>query len=89
MQIRVTHELQPELLDLLRSLDLEYQYCYTINDGNNKPQSISIAVECVAISSADIESLRPWGNFIVCPCNDVTLELYTSLPDDIEKCIIK
>lgn len=89
MQIRVTHDLQPELLDLLRSLDLEYQYCYTINAGDNKPRSIVIGVECTAISPADLESLRPWGNFIICPANDVTLELYTSLPDDITKCIIK
>lgn len=88
MQIRVEHDLQPELKDLLRFLDLEYQYCYTINTGNNIPQSISIGVECVAISPADLERLRPWGNFIVCPANDCTLELYTSLPDDINKCII-
>lgn len=88
MQIRVTHDLQPELLDLLRSLDLEYQYCYTINSGDNKPRSIAIGVECTAISMTDLECLSPWGHFIISPVNDVTLELFTSLPDDINKCII-
>lgn len=88
MLIRKTCELQPELLDLLRSLDLEYQYAYTIQEDNNPPRSISIVIECTAISLSDLESLLPWGGFIVCPCNDVNLELYTSLPAEIEKCII-
>lgn len=88
MRIRVTAELQPELLDLLRSLDLEYQYSYTGHYGHDKPDSLFIRVECAAISLSDIESLISWGHFVVCPCNDETLELYTSLPADIEKCII-
>ena len=89
MQIRVTVELQPELLDQLRFNNLEYQYAYTINAGDNKPRSIGIRVECAAISLTDLQCLEPWGHFIVCPVNHETLELYTSLPDDIEKCIIK
>lgn len=88
MLIRKTCDLQPDLLDLLRSLDLEYQYAYTIQEDKNPPRSISIVIECVAISLADLESLLPWGGFIVCPCNDVNLELYTSLPAEIEKCTI-
>lgn len=88
MQIRVTHELQPELLDLLRSCNLEYQYAYTINAGDNTPRSIAIRVQCTAISLNDLERLEPWGHFIVCPVNHEALELYTSLPDDINKCII-
>lgn len=88
MRIRVTAELQPELLDLLRSLNLEYQYAYTIHEEDNKPRSISIRIECVAISLNDLERLEPWGHFIVCPVNHETLELYSSLPSDIAKCII-
>jgi len=89
MIIRVTAELKPELLDLLRSLDLEYQESYTILEANGNIRSLTILIECVAISFDDLESLLPWGSFIVCPHNDVTLELYTSLPAEIEKCIIK
>lgn len=89
MQIRVTRELKPELQDLLSSLDLEYQASYTIRDENGNIRSLTILIECAAISIGDLESLLPWGSFIVCPHNDETLELYTSLPDDIEKCIIK
>lgn len=88
MYTRVTRELQPELQDLLRSLDLEYQYAYTSLDSHGNIHSLSILVECAAISLDDLESLLPWGSFIVSPHNDVTLELFTSLPDDIEKCII-
>lgn len=88
MYTHVTRELQPELLDLLRSLDLEYQYAYTTHQDNNKPRSLSIRIECVAVSLGDLETLIPLGSFIVCPVNDVTLELYTSLPAEIEKCII-
>lgn len=89
MSIRVTRELQPELLDLLRSRDLEYQYAYTIHGADGNIRSLTIRIECTAISFDDLDSLLPWGSFIVCPCNDVTLELYTSLPAEIEKCIIK
>lgn len=89
MYTRVTRELQPQLLDLLRSLDLEYQYAYTIHEADNKIRSLSIRIECVAVSLGGLESLLPWASFIVCPVNDVTLELYTSLPAEIEKCIIK
>lgn len=89
MYTRVTRELQPELLDLLRSCNLEYQYAYTGHYGHDKPDTLVIRVECAAISLSDIESLQPWGHFVVCPCNDQTLELYTSLPADIEKCIIQ
>lgn len=88
MTIRKTCELQPELLDLLRSLDLEYQYSYTTQIDDNTPGSITILIECTAISRTDLELLLPWGTFIVCPHNDVTLALFTSLPADIEKCII-
>lgn len=88
MRIRVTAELQPELLDLLRSCNLEYQYAYTGHYGHDKPDTLVIRVECAAISLSDMERLQPWGSFVVCPCNDQTLELYTSLPDDINKCII-
>lgn len=89
MGIRVRRKLQPELQDLLRSLDLEYQESYTIHDPHGNIRSLTILIECVAISFDDLESLLPWGSFIVCPHNDVTLELYTSLPAEIEKCIIK
>lgn len=85
---RVTQELQPELLKLLRLLNLEYQYAYTTHYGDDKAQSITIAVKCTGVSPSDLESLVPWGHFIACPCNDEMLELYTSLPDDITKCII-
>lgn len=88
MRIRVSAELQPELLDLLRSLDLEYQYAFTIRDDDNIPDSLYILIECTAISRLDMESLLPWGSFILCPHNDVTLALFTSLPADIQKCII-
>lgn len=88
MQIKVTCELQPELLNQLRLNNLEFQYAYTINAGDNQPRSIAIRVECAAISLTDLECLLPWGHFIVCPVNHDTLELYTSLPDDITKCII-
>lgn len=88
MRIRVTKELQPEFLDLLRSLDLEYQYAYTIQDDDNTPDCLYILIECTAISRSDMVNLLPWGSFIVCPHNDVTLALFTSLPADIEKCII-
>lgn len=86
--IRVTQQLQPEFLDLLRSLNLEYQYAYTTHNGDNKPQSITIRVKCAGVSWSDLESLSPWGNFIACPCNEDALELFTALPDDITKCII-
>lgn len=88
MRIRVTAELQPELLDLLRSLNLEYVLSYTLNAEDNTPQSISIRVKCIAISINDLERLESWGHFIVCPVNPDTLELYTSLPSDIKNCII-
>lgn len=88
MQIRVTHDLQPELLDLLRSCNLKFILAYTINAGDNTPRSLAVRVECTAISLNDLERLEPWGHFIVCPVNPDTLELYTSLPDDISKCII-
>ena len=88
MEVKVNQELQPEFVNLLRSCNLFYQYCYTMNAGDNKPRSITIGVECIAITPAEIEALEPWGHFIVCPGNEVTLELYTSLPDDISKCII-
>lgn len=88
MEVKVNQELQPELVNLLRSCNLEYQYCYTMNAGDNKPRSIAIGVECVGISPSELELLEPWGHFIVCPVNHDTLELYTSLPDDITKCII-
>lgn len=89
MEKRVNQELQPEIKMVLRSLDIEVQYCYTINSSKNRPQSLSIGVECVGISLSDLSSLLPWASFIVCPVNDATLELYTSLPAEIEKCIIK
>lgn len=89
MYTRVTRELQPELIDLLRSLDLEYQYAYTTHESDGNILSLSILVECVAISFDDLETLLPWGSFIVSPCNDVTLELYTALPSEVKKCIIK
>lgn len=88
MQIKVTRELKPELLDLLSLHDLEYQASYTIRDENGNSRCLIILIECVAISIGDLESLLPWGSFIVSPHNDVTLELYTSSPDDITKCII-
>lgn len=86
--IRVTQQLQPEFLDLLRSREFEFQYAYTTHYGDDKPQSITIAVKCSGVSLSDLEILDPWGHFIACPCNDEMLELYTSLPDDINKCII-
>ena len=89
MRIKVTRQLQPELQDLLRSLDLEYQEVYTIQDRHNNPDSLYILIECAAISRSDLECLLPWGSFIVCPHNDETIALFTSLPADIEKCIIK
>lgn len=88
MYTQVTSVLQPELLDLLRSLDLEYQYAYTTHDSNGNILSLSILVECAAISLDDLGRLLPWGIFIVSPHNDVTLELFTALPAAIEKCII-
>lgn len=89
MEIKVTTELKPELQDLLSSLDLEYQASYKTRDENGNIRSLTILIECVAISIGDLERLLPWGSFIVSPHNDATLELYTSLPAEIEKCIIK
>lgn len=88
MRFRVTKELQPEFLDLLRSLDLDCQYAFVIMKDNYTPDSLYILLKCTAISRTDLELLLPWGTFIVCPHNDVTLALYTSLPADIETCII-
>lgn len=88
MAYKVIAKLNPDLIDQLRSNNLEYQYSYTEHYTGNHPRSLSIRVECAAISLSDLETLLPWGHFVVCPVNHETLELYTSLPAEIEKCII-
>lgn len=89
MAFKVIAKLNPELLDQLRYNNLEFQYAYTQHQPGNNPRSLCIRVECVGISLSDLDSLSPWGNFIVCPCNKQALELFTALPDDITKCIIE
>lgn len=81
-------QLQPALLDHLRSLELDFKYAYTRNDSNNNPLSLFICIRCIGVSLTDLSLLAPWGTFIVCPVSHNTLALFTALPEDIRKCII-
>ena len=88
MGVRVTTGIKPKLSALLRSHDLEVKYAYITNRDNGFPDSLSIIISGIMTLPA-YQQLEPWAAFVISPYSSTTLELYTALPDDIEKCIIK
>lgn len=84
---KLSQHLQPELIALLRKHDIELVYTYTNVNKDNTNESLTIVVTGI-FGLNILEDLEKWGHFVICPHGATTLELFTGLPDEIEKCII-
>lgn len=84
---KLSQNLQPSFKALLRKYDIEVVYTYTNVKEDNTNESLTIVVSGIFALSI-LEDLEKWGHFVICPHGATTLELYTGLSDEIEKCII-
>lgn len=84
---KLSQNLQPALMALLRKHDIELVYTYTNVNKDNTNESLTIVVSGI-FGLNILEDLEKWGHFVICPHGATTLELFTGLPDEIEKCII-